>query len=219
MSTSKFSKVTIYSIESGDKVVAQYNPKELSFSKNVNYTDNQSDGRDYPTLYFTAGQAISVSVELFFDRYEDNGDVRGDVGAVLKLCLIDSSLKRPPMVQFLWGEKSPFGDSPFYGVITDASVKYTMFNDSTPVRASVTVSIKQADTVTVKNGSNSKTGTETSISSVDTGSKSVQDVSNDPALTNALLRAGADPADKSTWPSKVDVTSSKSVSTEESTEG
>ena len=215
---SSLEKVTIFSLE-GSKITveAQYNPKELSFSKSVQYDDKSGDRVDYPTLYFTTGQAITLSVEFFFDRYEAVGekkDVRNDVSALVKLCHIDSSLGRPPMVQIIWGGGNPlFKDGSFTGVLTDASVKYTMFSGSVPVRASVTVSIKQADIVRLKEQKDDgtyddKKGTETSLSRQSLSGVSVQDVSNNDALRDAIIRAGGDPADKSTWPDEVNVASS-----------
>ncbi|MBO4350287.1 MAG: hypothetical protein J6A01_04990 [Proteobacteria bacterium] len=221
MSTN-YNKVTIIPLEGGLKgVTAQYNPKEISFSKSVQWQDEEGSGMDYPTVYFTQGQAISISVELFFDHYESGEDVRVEASNVLAMCnIIDHDKKpRPPMVKLVWGGVNPaFHGNDFIGVIESASVKYTMFKDSVPVRASITVQIKQADSVQSKittyerdeNGelkAKSTTTTQFSASetSVDTSNLSVADVSNNPAYQQAIVAAGGDPADKSTWPSTIKV--------------
>jgi len=198
-------KITIVPLEgSVPSVSAQYNPKELSFSKSVQYQEEDGAGRDYPTVQFTQGQAITISVELFFDHYETDGDVRVDASNVLAMCMIDDALQRPPMVKLIWGDSNPaFLGGEFIGVVESANVKYTMFKGSIPVRASITVSIKQAD----KTGTKVSTGAQKTAF---TANMSVADVSNDPALMAAIIEKGGDPADKSTWESNYTYASSGS---------
>jgi hypothetical protein len=195
-------KITIIPLDGGSagtEITAQYNPKELSFTKEATYNDKDGDGLDYPSLYFTAGKAISVSVEFFFDDYEKpNGDVRGKVGSLVNLCIIDPSLKRPPMVQFVWGGAPIMGSNAFIGVVKTASVKYTMFKGDIPVRASVTVSITQADTVSAAGAADGTSNTTTYLAN-----KSPAAVSQDPALTKAIVDAGGDPANPDSWPESV----------------
>ena len=209
--SSSYEKVTIIPLEGGlPPVTAQYNPKELSFSKNVQWQDEEGSGMDYPTVYFTQGQAISISFELFFDRYEQkNGDVREDASNVLAMCNIvdSSSMPRPPMVKLVWDGNPAFKGSDFIGVMESASVKYTMFDGSKPVRASIAVQIKQASEVQSKittkgSDGNSSTTTTTTRS---TAGLSVQDVSNDSAMSAAIVAAGGDPANKDSWPATVQV--------------
>ena len=59
----------------GKTLAAQYNPQEISFSKSVGWSNgNEGAGTDCPALMFTAGQAISMSLELLFDYYEEASD-------------------------------------------------------------------------------------------------------------------------------------------------
>jgi len=54
----------------------------------------------------------------------------------------DEKMRRPPMCIFVWSKVFPA----FKGVITQLSTKYTMFlPDGTPVRATVSLQMKQAD--------------------------------------------------------------------------
>lgn len=143
-------KVMIVSLEGGPDITAEFNPKELSFSKSVGWSDDsQGTGTDFPALQFTAGKAIKLSVELLFDKFEESGDVRGIVQSVMKLALIRDDLKRPPMVQLIWGSSDVlFTGGNFTGVVTDVTTKYTMFlNDGVPCRAVVSVSLTQAVSV------------------------------------------------------------------------
>ncbi len=56
--------------EVGGAVTAMINPKELAYSKSVGWAEQAGTGRDFPDLQFTAGKAITISLELMFDRYE-----------------------------------------------------------------------------------------------------------------------------------------------------
>lgn len=159
---SELQKISINSLETGVKVIADFNPKELSFSKAVGWNDDKAGvGTDYPSLQFTAGQAITLSVELLFDQYETGGDVRGIVASVMSLALVDKSLKRPPMVQLLWAGKDVlFAKGEFTGVVDSVQAKYTMFHSTgAPCRASVTIALKQADRVTAGGGEGGGTAT------------------------------------------------------------
>jgi hypothetical protein len=182
-------KITIRATE-GDKteVTTMYNPKELSFTKSVNWSDdNVGHETNYPALAFTAGQAITLSIELFFDCYEaSNQDVRPLVKSCVHLCEIQdcNGEKRPPKVQLVWADSDPIGVGNFTGVVESAQVKYTMFTTTgIPCRASVTVSIKQADEV--KTGGSSG-GSQKQLNSA-------ADAANTPGAQEQLIENGKDP--------------------------
>lgn len=160
MSNNTYQKVSIRTLDLKSdqiQITTQYNPKELSFTKAVNWSDMGTVGTDYPSISFEKGNAIDLSVELFFDYYEEqNKDVREEVRKIVQLCQIHDckegngdTAKRPPKVELLWGDGDALGiGKKFQGVMTSAQTKYTMFtSDGIPCRASVTVTIKQADVV------------------------------------------------------------------------
>jgi hypothetical protein len=159
MSNNTYPKVSIRTLDLNGgsiELSTQYNPKELSFTKAVNWSDMGTVGTDYPSISFEKGNAIDLSVELFFDKYEIGGDVREEVRKIVQLCQINECkecngdiAKRPPKVELLWGDGDALGiGKKFQGVMTSAQTKYTMFTSSgIPCRASVTVTIKQADVV------------------------------------------------------------------------
>jgi len=162
MSSDTLEKIAIMSLETSVVVRADYNPKELSFDKKATWTDDSSGtNTDFPSLQFTAGAAMTVSVELLFDAYEsDDRDVRPAINGLLSLALIDDSLKRPPMVKVVWGSSNIIGSGQFTGVVESVTTKYTMFtSDGVPCRATATVSIKQAEEVSV-NASSHDGGSE-----------------------------------------------------------
>lgn len=127
-------------------VYAQYYPKEISIDKSIPWNKHRHAKGNIPALEFTSAENRTMSLELFFDRFEDNASVSKDVDALIKLTMINESAKNesekhPPrvMVVFSRGEW-------IRGVIESLSVKYTMFSSSgTPVRATCSIKIKEAE--------------------------------------------------------------------------
>jgi hypothetical protein len=87
---------------------------------------------------FTTGQGRQLSFELFFDRFEEDSDVLGDVESLHKLTCIAGEKHRPPIVKFSWGAFS------FQGVVKQLQVRYTMFLfGGDPCRATVSVTMDE----------------------------------------------------------------------------
>ncbi len=198
----KICVVVLDGASKGSVIAAQFNPQELSFQKAVSWAGgNEGIGMDYPSLMFTSGQAISMSLELLFDEYEKGLDVRPTVKSLIGLCMIDETIKRPPKVQLCWdGDSDVLGiGKDFCGVIENATAKYTMFlANGTPVRASVSISIKQADDLGYKSVIIDKDGKQ---KTVDTMSfSSVQDVNQTPGARKAAERQGIKVDDPSQYP-------------------
>jgi Contractile injection system tube protein len=146
-------KLTITSLEGTDKLVAQYNPKEVKVDKTVLWSKTKTSTGDRPELEFTSAEGRTMSFELFFDTYEAGTDVEGlYVSKLLALAMVMDTngaedKKRPPRVKVQWGT----GDLHFDGVIESVSVKYTMFLPAgTPVRATCTVKLKEASRASFK---------------------------------------------------------------------
>lgn len=138
--------------EVGAPVTAQINPKEIEYSKSVGWAEQPGTGRDFPDLQFTAGKAVTMSIELMFDGFETETSVRPETDKLFKMALRDESLHRPPTVRVVWGgDIMPEG---FEGVIESVKVRYTMFTSAgVPVRAVATVGLKQAKDVSVSGNS------------------------------------------------------------------
>ncbi len=144
--------VRVIGIDGGGSVSAMLNPKELAYSKSVGWAEQAGKGRDYPDLQFTAGKSITISLELMFDRYETDGDVRPDMDKLLNFALVDESLHRPPKVKVEWA--GPIFSGGFEGVVESVKVRYTMFTPAgVPCRAVATVGFKQAAGVGVSGNS------------------------------------------------------------------
>lgn len=134
--------------ETGGTVEAMINPKEISFSKGVQWATQGGAGRDFPDMQFTQGESVKLSLELLFDKYEVDGDVRNETNTIVSFAMRDENLHRPPKVKLLFGGAPLFGKDHFEGVVTSVKVRFTMFNSNgVPVRAVATIDMQQSDKV------------------------------------------------------------------------
>ena len=144
-------KVRIQSLESsGQSVVAQFNPTELSVTKSVPWKTHRKSESDAPTLEFTTAEPKTMTFELLFDEFASGLNVHDTTIVRLEqFTRVDPTTKRPPLCVFTWGSEFPA----FAGVVETMSVKYTLFlPDGTPVRASVGLTLREADHVRVRGG-------------------------------------------------------------------
>lgn len=141
------SKASIRAVDpAGETVEVMFNPKEYTFTRSLEWKVEVSPGQDVPKAEFMGGQSGELSMSLLFDTYEKKDDVRKIINKLWKFTLVDPSTKnsetdkaRPPIVEFAWGSFWTFK-----AVITELSVRYTMFlPEGKPVRATADVKFKQ----------------------------------------------------------------------------
>jgi hypothetical protein len=153
MSNERVAKLHVLTLEGPSlDVTAQYNPKELSVDKSVPWQKHKDSKADQPNLEFTGADGRSLGLELTFDGFEDGTNVHTTyVDKLVKMGMtMPSGEKRPPKVKVTWNS-SALPD--FIGVIESVSTKYTMFlADGTPVRATCTLKLKEADKLSIKKG-------------------------------------------------------------------
>ena len=139
------------------------NPKELQVDKSVPWSKHSYSNKNGDTakndrgnlhLEFTGAEGRTMSIELMFDGYEQNTSVADKVGYLELLTNVldpkseDENKRRPPMCVVAWGKK---GLPSFRCVVESMSTKYTMFSsDGVPLRATVTLKLKEADTLSTK---------------------------------------------------------------------
>jgi hypothetical protein len=138
------------------QVDAEYNPKELQVDLTVPWSKvsqaNKSNDKGI-ALEFTGAEGRSMSLELLFDGYEKKTSIADKVKTLSTLASVidpnekDETKRRPHMCVVTWGTTVP----KFKCVIESLSTKYTMFSEKgDPLRATCTVKLKEADTVTGK---------------------------------------------------------------------
>jgi hypothetical protein len=124
--------------ESGSPITVQFNPKELSLSKSVPWEPQASSGADVPEQQFNTGQGRTLSFELYFDRFEENADITGEVKGIEAMAQINGDLHRPPIVTFVYGVFN------FQGVFKEVQTRFTMFLDTgSPCRATVSCTLQE----------------------------------------------------------------------------
>jgi hypothetical protein len=127
-------KAQIHNVVTGDTIDVKFNPKEYTFEKRAPWKEQNIHGLNVPQLEWTSGGPLQLSVELFFDVYEEKGaarDVRKFTDKIENLTLVDGSVHHPPHCLFVWGTKLAFRC-----VLTYLKQRFTLFlDDGTPVRA------------------------------------------------------------------------------------
>ncbi|MCO7223328.1 LysM peptidoglycan-binding domain-containing protein [Pleionea sp. CnH1-48] len=154
-----FQRLNIDKSMRGDPVSVDYNPKELAFTKRVNYADIAIPGLDVAPLQFVRGDAETVGIELLFDT-TSSGMGATAVSVVDKfkslygLVKIDGDMHTPPIVRISWGDKN-IGYLPnaedgtaqanvFDAVVLSVDRKFLLFTSTgTPVRAVITMALKE----------------------------------------------------------------------------
>lgn len=124
--------------ENGSAIPVLFNPTQYSLNRGVQIAETAVPGLNAPLLQFVRGNTRTLSMELFFDTYEDGKDVRTHTSRIYGLLDIVPSLHRPPVCTFAWGKFS------FTCVLESVSGQFTLFlKDGTPVRAKLNVSFKE----------------------------------------------------------------------------
>jgi hypothetical protein len=128
-----------------DEIKFMFNPYQYTLSKSNSWERETGKGTNVPVTSFTQGNAMSLTLEMHFDSYADNEDVRKYTNKLWKLMLIDPRTNnpethkgRPPVVAFEWGALY------FKAIVTKIDQNFTMFlADGKPVRCKATVTLEQ----------------------------------------------------------------------------
>src|SRR5262249_33265599 len=95
-------------------------------------------GLGAPILQYVRGNARTLSLELFFDTFERQRDVREHTDRVYRLLEIDPETHAPPLCTFTWGTFN------LRCVVERVGGRFTLFlTDGTPVRATLSVTLKE----------------------------------------------------------------------------
>lgn len=132
--------------ESLGKIEFQFNPKELSVSKNAKWKrDAQRNARKSGPPEFTGSDPSKLTLEMFVDATDTMDDRVVKVVDQLFACCVPTEKSRqnrkasPPWVIFHWG-----GLTSFPAYVSSVTAKYTLFTPGgTPVRAVCTVSLEE----------------------------------------------------------------------------
>jgi len=120
-------------------IAALFNPNQYGLDASNEYSDSSgAAGLDSKLLQYVGSGPRTLSMELFFDTYEQRTDVRRHTDRIYNLLAIEPTTHAPPICKFTWGRFS------FRCVVERVSGRFTLFLDNgTPVRASLTVGLKE----------------------------------------------------------------------------
>lgn len=135
--------IYIYRGSKEDKVEVMFNPSEYAMDASNKFSYKKIPGLSLPIAQFISGESASLTMDLFFDTYEKNEDVREYTNKITGLLDVDKDKHLPPLCKFVWGSLS------FKGVVERVSSRYTMFLESgVPVRATLNVTFREVQSVT-----------------------------------------------------------------------
>jgi nucleoid-associated protein YgaU len=130
-----------------ENITCLFNPKQYAFRKENTWTLAATNLTSESPLHFGSGTNATTQLDLVFDTYATGEDVRTRYTEPLwTLTLVDTTLTdhshprgRPPHVRFHWGTSWNFD-----AVITTMTQTFSLFaHDGTPLRASVSLALKQ----------------------------------------------------------------------------
>ena len=126
-----------------EEIPVLFNPGEYSMEKSNEFANINIPGLESPLLQFVRGGLETLSMDLFFDSYEENKDVREYTDKITDLLNIDPALHAPPILRFIWASLH------FTCVLARAAKRFTMFrSDGIPVRATLGVTFNEYQTAT-----------------------------------------------------------------------
>ena len=131
-------RVQILNEQTGQKFFALFNPEEYSLNKDNNYASQAIPGLTSPLLQFVHGNLQTLEMELFFDTFDSQQDVRSQTTQIFSLLAINSDLHTPPVLQVTWGTLD------FRCVLAKVNQKFIrFFSDGRPGRARLTVTFNE----------------------------------------------------------------------------
>jgi nucleoid-associated protein YgaU len=132
MDLARLAKATITNMSTSERFQVMYNPDELRLEQGNNFAEVGIPGLDAPPVQYVRGKARTLAMDLFFDSYEADQDVRTHTGPLVKLLDREPLTKAPPVLLFSMGQFN------FQCVLVDAAQRFTMFRrDGTPVRSTI----------------------------------------------------------------------------------
>jgi nucleoid-associated protein YgaU len=127
-------KAEIKNLDTKAITPVRFNPKEYTFDKVAPWKQHDIQGLDAPAYEWTSGSPMELTVELFFDVYEEKGadrDVRKFTDKLEDMAHVNPDKHRPPILLFCWGKKLQFRC-----LLKRLVQRFTLFlDDGTPVRA------------------------------------------------------------------------------------
>jgi nucleoid-associated protein YgaU len=116
----------------GAQFDVMFNPEEYTINQDNTFASQNVPGLSAPITQFVHGNMRTLEMELFFDTYESNTDVREKTKNITDLLNINGDLHAPPIIRISWASLQ------FRCVLARAGQKFILFfPDGRPARARV----------------------------------------------------------------------------------
>ncbi|MBI1277549.1 MAG: LysM peptidoglycan-binding domain-containing protein [Anaerolineaceae bacterium] len=121
-----------------------FNPNQITIQRSAHWKDWPTAESDTGKKQFTHGEPATLSMDLFFDTYEQNIDVRLFTKQIYALTIINSHLHRPPFCVLMWGMFDISGDIMSRWILQNLTQRFDLFlPNGTPVRATLSCTFRQ----------------------------------------------------------------------------
>jgi nucleoid-associated protein YgaU len=131
-------KATIINLDTGEAIPVLFNPEEYTLDVGNTIAEIGIPGLQKSPVQYVRGNIRTLRMELFFDTYERNEDVRVHTRRITALLDASRTTLAPPVLLFSWGSLQ------FQCVLESVSQRFIMFKPSgIPVRARLTVVFKE----------------------------------------------------------------------------
>ena len=138
-------KATIIVMETNQQISVMFNPEEYSLDVGNTFAEIGIPGLKTPPIQYVRGNSRILKMDLFFDTFELRRDVRISTNQITSLLNQNPATQAPPILLFSWGGFN------FRCVLETVGQRFTMFiEDGTPVRATLSVSFREYETVDIE---------------------------------------------------------------------
>jgi nucleoid-associated protein YgaU len=128
------------------EIIALFNPNQITIQKSAKWSLAPKPESDTAKTQFTYGEPATLTMELFFNTYEAETDVRDYTKEIFHLTTVEEhgKLHRPPLCKLEWGKFNISDTFQCEWVLQSLNQKFTLFlADGTPVRATLNCTFKQ----------------------------------------------------------------------------
>jgi nucleoid-associated protein YgaU len=131
-------KATIINLDTREAIPVLFNPEEYTLDFGNTLAEIGIPGLQKSPVQYVRGNIRTLKMELFFDTYEQNEDVRDHTRRITALLEARPTTLAPPVLLFSWSSLQ------FQCVLESVSQRFIMFRPSgMPVRARLTVVFKE----------------------------------------------------------------------------
>jgi len=134
----QLAKALIVDTRNGEPTPVMYNPDEYRIEQGNELAEIGIPGLAAPPVQYVRGRGRTLTMELFFDTYEQQEDVRTYTRRLVRLLDPAQRTFAPSVLLFVMGRFA------FRCVLASADQRFTMFlPDGTPVRARLSVVFRE----------------------------------------------------------------------------